>query len=118
MKSQAFSLALRGPVVLLGRAASHMPRGRQTDEELLQWVEALFFERYTGPDCVAQGYKEVDNLLYAVPSAASSRCSGCTGFSDRAHSVQLHREISAADLLQVRAIIAFATKVLHAHPIA
>jgi hypothetical protein len=40
-----------------------MPRGRQTDEEQLRRIEALFFEKYTGPDCITQGYKEVDNVL-------------------------------------------------------
>ena len=39
-----------------------MPRGRQTDEEQLRRKEALFFERYNGPDCISQGYKEVDNV--------------------------------------------------------
>lgn len=40
-----------------------MPRGRQTDEEQLRRIEALFFDRYNGPDCITQGYKEVDNVL-------------------------------------------------------
>jgi hypothetical protein len=40
-----------------------MPRGRQTDEEQLRRVEDLFFERYSTGQ-IAQGYKEVDNVLY------------------------------------------------------
>ena len=40
-----------------------MPRGRQTDEEQLRRIEALFFERYQGPDCIDHGYKEVDDVL-------------------------------------------------------
>jgi hypothetical protein len=43
-----------------------MTRGRETDEQTLQRIEALFFERYTGPDSVSNGYKEVDNTLYAL----------------------------------------------------
>ncbi len=46
-------------------AATHMTRGRETDEQTLQRIEALFFEIYTGPDSVPNGYKEVDNKLYA-----------------------------------------------------
>ncbi len=34
-----------------------MPRGRETDEQALQRVEQLFFEIYTGTDCVKQGFK-------------------------------------------------------------
>jgi hypothetical protein len=43
-----------------------MTRGRETDEQTLQRIEALFFERCTGPDSVPNGYKEVDNALYAL----------------------------------------------------
>ena len=46
-----------------------MTRGRETDEQTLQRIEALFFERYTGPDSVPNGYKEVDNTLYALALA-------------------------------------------------
>ena len=44
-------------------------RGRDTDEQALKRIEALFFEVYTGPDSVPNGYKEVDNALYATPLA-------------------------------------------------
>ena len=47
-----------------------MTRGRETDEQTLKRIDALFFERYTGPDSVPNGYKEVDNTLYACDSAA------------------------------------------------
>jgi hypothetical protein len=40
-----------------------MPRGRQTDEEQLSRIDDLFFEKYSGPDCIAKGYTEVDNIL-------------------------------------------------------
>ncbi len=40
-----------------------MPRGRQTDEEQLRRIEALFFKRYQGLDCIVQGCKEVDKVL-------------------------------------------------------
>jgi hypothetical protein len=40
-----------------------MTRRRDTDEQTLQLIEALFFERYTGLDSVPIGYKEVDNTL-------------------------------------------------------
>ena len=49
-------------------AATHM-RGRDTDEQTLKRIEALFFEVYTGPDSVPNGYKEVDNALYATSLA-------------------------------------------------
>jgi hypothetical protein len=41
-------------------------RGRDTDEQTLKRIDALFFEVYTGPDSVSNGYKEVDNALYAT----------------------------------------------------
>jgi hypothetical protein len=46
-----------------------MTRGRETDEQTLQRIEALFFEKYTGTDSVPNGYKEVDNALYALALA-------------------------------------------------
>ena len=49
-------------------AATHM-RGRDTDEQTLKRIEALFFEVYTGPYSVPNGYKEVDNALYATSLA-------------------------------------------------
>jgi hypothetical protein len=46
------------------RGNSH--EGRDTDEQTLKSIEALFFEVYTGPDSVPNGYKEVDNAFYAT----------------------------------------------------
>jgi hypothetical protein len=42
---------------------------RQTSRPCNACIEALFFERYTGPDSVSNGYKEVDNTLYALALA-------------------------------------------------